>query len=180
MNTFFTADTHFGHANIIKYCNRPFKNINEMDETLIENWNSKISKHDNVYHLGDFAFREPETVLKYIDRLNGNIFLIKGNHDRINHQIKDKFVWVRDMSEIKVNGINITLCHFAMKVWNKSHHGAWHLYGHSHGTLPDDINSLSIDVGVDANNFMPLNFEDIKIRMGNKNFKPIDHHGSKD
>ena len=180
MNTFFTADTHFGHGNIIKYCNRPFKNSFEMDEMIIENWNNKIQKHDNVYHLGDFAFREPETILKYIDRLNGNIFLIKGNHDRINGDIKNKFVWVRDLAEIKVNDQNITLCHYAMKVWNKSHHGSWHLYGHSHGTLPDDLYSRSYDVGMDANNFTPLSFEEIKKIMDAKIFKPIDHHGGRD
>jgi calcineurin-like phosphoesterase family protein len=67
-----------------------------------------------------------------------------------------------------------------MKVWNKSHHGAWHLYGHSHGSLPDDINSLSFDVGVDSHDYKPISYEEVKRIMKKKIFKPLDHHGKGD
>jgi len=76
------ADTHFNHGNIIKYCNRPFKDANEMDETLIANWNSVVGKDDTVYHLGDFALAKTEQLQGYIRSLNGNIILLLGNHDR--------------------------------------------------------------------------------------------------
>jgi len=79
LNIFFTSDTHFGHKNILKYCNRPFVNVEEMDEVMIERWNGRIGKNDSVYHLGDFSFSSnPKT---YFERLNGKKILIIGNHD---------------------------------------------------------------------------------------------------
>ncbi len=72
---------------------------------------------------------------------------------------------------------DIVMLHYSMRVWNKSHHGSWHLYGHSHGTLPDDPNSLSIDVGVDCHNYQPISYDEIKSIMSKKEFKPVDHHG---
>ena len=79
---FFIADTHFGHANIVKYCGRPFPNSDEMDETIIRNWNAVVSKDDTVYHLGDFSLVKKNRIPEYIDALNGKIILIRGNHDR--------------------------------------------------------------------------------------------------
>ncbi|MFK5004710.1 hypothetical protein ACI4AP_29375, partial [Klebsiella pneumoniae] len=70
----------------------------------------------------------------------------------------------------------IVLCHYAMEVWNKSHHQAWHLYGHSHGSLPDNPNAKKFDVGVDCHNYTPLSYQDVKNIMARKNFKPFDHH----
>lgn len=206
MNTWFTSDTHFGHANIIKYCSRPFiqdgdlnyrddwrttqianARANEMDEVLIKNWNSKIGLKDTVYHLGDFAFCEAWLISKYLDRLHfKNMYFLWGNHDRSMETYFKKgkygpaFKIIGDLAEIKVNGQNIVLCHYAMRVWNKSHHGSWHLYGHSHGTLPDDPNALSMDVGVDTNSYFPYSFEDVAQRMAKKTFKPVDHHGKTD
>lgn len=72
----------------------------------------------------------------------------------------------------------IVLCHYAMRVWDASHHGAWHLYGHSHGSLPDDRHALSWDVGVDNNNLLPLSVDEIAKIMATKTFRPIDHHGA--
>jgi calcineurin-like phosphoesterase family protein len=179
MKYYFTSDTHFSHANIIKYCNRPFKNTVEMNDTIINNWNAVVSPDDIVYHLGDFTFGKEDYMLtSVLKRLNGYIILIKGNHDRLAWKNRDKFYASSDSyREIEVNGQEITLCHYAMRVWNKSHRGAWHLYGHSHGTLPDDPNSLSFDCGVDCHNYKPLSFDEVAAIMAKKTFKPIDHHG---
>lgn len=177
---FFTADTHFDHKNIIRYCNRPFQSVKEMNESIIDNWNTTIGKNDFVYHLGDFAFADAQRQEQIARSLNGSIHLIRGNHDR---QIPKCFQSVTYLNEIRVEDPDsphgkqvIVLCHYAMRVWNKSHYGAWHLYGHSHGTLENDPNSLSIDVGVDTNNFKPYSYDDVKVAMFQKNFKPIDHH----
>lgn len=156
--TWFTGDTHFGHTNIIKYANRPFSTVEEMDEVLIENWNKKVGIHDVVYHLGDFSMKDPGL---YIKRLHGKIILILGNHDYkrikpLRRYIND----IREMSTIQVGGEDITLCHYAMRVWNKSHFNTWHLYGHSHGKLPPVGKSL--DVGVDVMNYAPVNLETLK------------------
>jgi len=178
MKTFFTADTHFGHENIIKYCNRPFKDSVEMNEAIISNWNNIVGKDDLVYHLGDFCFGKNEHDFnQYFTRLNGFIVFVKGNHDKVAWANRSKFYAAHNTyHETEINGKLIVLCHYSMKVWNCSHHGAWHLYGHSHGTLPDDPNSLSFDCGVDCHNFTPLEFKQVEAIMGKKTFKPIDHH----
>jgi calcineurin-like phosphoesterase family protein len=177
-NIWFTSDTHFGHYNIIKYCNRPFKDTVEMNETIIRNWNNVVKETDFVYHLGDFAYGKDVTNFDmYFNRLNGFIVLIEGNHDQLASMNKHKFYSYKKMHEIRYNDQDVILCHYAMRIWNKSHHGAWHLYGHSHGTLPDDIHALSFDVGVDCHNFTPISFERVKEIMDKKKYETIDHHG---
>ncbi len=180
MAIFFSADLHFKHENVIKYCNRPYANANEMDEELIKNWNSVVKPQDIVYVVGDVIFakdvKDAENIFR---RLNGSKILIAGNHDK--KMLKDPrfvalFQSVHDLLEISINKQHIVLCHYAMKVWNKSHYGAWQLYGHSHGSLPDDPHSLSIDVGVDCHNYTPISFDQVAEIMSKKQYKPIDHH----
>jgi calcineurin-like phosphoesterase family protein len=154
-----------------------------MDEALIRNWNSVVGPDDLVYHLGDILFgRDERDFDRVLNRLNGRIILIKGNHDRMTMQFRNKFLEYHHsgMLETKIEGQQVTLCHYAMRVWNKSHRGAFHLYGHSHGTLPDDPNSLSFDVGVDCHNYTPITWEKVKQIMAKKTFKPVDHHGDSD
>ena len=190
-----TSDTHFRHANIIKYCKRPFASVEEMDQKLLENINAKVKKNDTLYHLGDFAKSD---VAYFRNRINcDNIILILGNHDRIPYT-SPLFRAVKDMHVIKttIDGEpkDIVLCHYALKVWNKSHYGAWHLYGHSHGDLPDDETALAFDAGVDCHNYSPINLADIKAIMDKKKWedprikwekkgtlwKPFDHHRPKE
>lgn len=188
--TFFSSDHHFGHANVIKYADRPFKDVSEMDSQMIERHNSVVSKSDIVYFVGDFAFySDPEKIIKILNKMNGEKHFIAGNHDR--GLFKDeniikcfqtfsrapiKEIYVPDAS-VRGGKQSITLCHYAMRVWNKSHHGAFHLYGHSHGSLPEDPNSLSFDIGVDAWNYYPVSYEEVKEEMSKKTWKAIDHHG---
>lgn len=157
--TFFTSDLHFSHGNIIKYCNRPFKDITQMDETMIANWNAVVRPQDTVWVLGDFAFGEHA---KFLRRLNGSKYLVRGNHDK-RPSMKDGWAGIYDLKELKIEGQYIVLCHYAMRVFNKSHHGAIQLFGHSHGKLPG--NSQQLDVGVDAWNFFPVTLEQIKERL---------------
>lgn len=158
---FFTSDTHFGHANIIKYCNRPFKSVEEMDETLISNWNSVATKRDTVFHLGDFCMRNFEI---YKQRLNGNVWLIQGNHDQqMLRWAKQNGYTIPQRLTIKRNGISITLSHFAMRVWPKSHFNHWHLFGHSHGCL--EPQGKSFDVGVDSWGYRPVSLEQVNEAM---------------
>lgn len=188
MNYWFTADTHFGHTNIIKYCNRPFKDVVEMNETIISNWNNFVKKGDLVYHLGDFCFGRNDLEFDmYFKRLNGLIIFIKGNHDKLAWKNRDKFYAFSDSyREIEIQGQEITLNHYAQIVWNKKHHNAWCLCGHSHYNLGAttkhgiEIGKI-LDVGVDGNNFTPYNFEEIKLIMNNKPTFPTinqlnDHH----
>ncbi|WP_106791164.1 metallophosphoesterase family protein [Aquimarina sp. Aq78] len=176
---FFTSDHHFGHSNIIKFSNRPFQSIEEMNEVLIDKWNEKIRKNDHVYHLGDVGLINPKKLEKILSRLNGKIYLIKGNHEKSAESCKDRFEWIKDYYELIVNDADfekgnqlLVLFHYGMRVWNASHWGTYHLYGHSHGTLPDNPNSLSFDIGVDCHNFYPLSYSDVKSIMLSKTWKP--------
>lgn len=178
MKTFFTADTHFNHSNIIKYCNRPFANKDEMNVEMIKRWNSKVGPYDHVWHVGDFSFsRDGDDGI--LDQLHGVKHLILGNHDNERTISTRNWNSVSHYHELKINGQMIVLFHYAMRVWDKSHFGSWQLYGHSHGSLPDDPKALSIDVGVDCHNFYPLEFEEIKPIMAKKDFTPIDRNDRK-
>ncbi|WP_109438655.1 metallophosphoesterase family protein [Aquimarina sp. AU119] len=176
---FFTSDHHFGHANIIKFSNRPFTHVEEMNEVLIEKWNKKVGKKDQVYHLGDIGLTNPKNLEKILEKLNGRIYLIKGNHEKSGEACKERFEWIKDYYELTVQDTDfergkqlLVLFHYGLRVWNASHHGTYHLYGHSHGTLPDNPNSLSLDIGVDCHNFCPLSYDEVKVIMKTKKWKP--------
>jgi len=179
MTVWFTADTHFGHRNILIHSNRPWSCVEDMDEALIARWNDRVKRGDHVWHLGDFTWYPPRTT-EYLARLNGEVHLIMGNHDRPGAVKNAGFVTVESLRRIKVEEQDIVLCHYAMRVWQKSHYGAWMLYGHSHGTLPDNPDALSIDVGVDTRNYAPISFEEVREIMKGKRFVPVDHHGEED
>ena len=186
MRRFFTSDTHFFHKNIIRLSNRPFADVKEMHDTIVNNWNRVVLPEDEVYHIGDFSFGSRKQTHEILDRLMGKVHLVYGNHDQVvrkNKELQDRFVWCKEIHELKIPDENahrgeqkIVLCHYAMRVWNKSHHGAWHLYGHSHGSLPEDPNALSFDVGVDPNGFKLVDLDDVAARMKLKKFVPVDHH----
>jgi calcineurin-like phosphoesterase family protein len=159
---YFVSDTHFHHRNIIRYSNRPFDSVEEMNEALIVNWNSRVKPTDTVYHLGDVGFCNVEKLDRIIARLNGRIHLTPGNHDKPAKRIT-RWASVEHYREITIDRQLIVLLHYGMRVWNRSHHGSIQLYGHSHGNLPG--NSQSCDVGVDCWNYFPVNLEEIKARL---------------
>ncbi len=177
---FFTSDPHFSHFNVIKYCNRPFASVEEMDAKLIADWNKVVTKNDDVYVTGDFCMMGVKSILEVMDilnQLNGTIHLVFGNHDHknmwyaIEKLMAGKVVILGDMAEIKVEGQHIVLCHYSLRTWNRSHYKSWHLFGHSHNTL--EGTGLSMDCGVDAKyanlyNWAPWSFEEISAVMENK------------
>lgn len=113
MKTWFTSDTHFGHQNIIKYCNRPFKDVDHMNEVLIKNWNSIVDPDDTIYHLGDFAMGPKDRWPSYIKRLNGMKLLVRGNHDQDEQKMKDLgFTYVFDNMIVPYKNFDIYLSHF--------------------------------------------------------------------
>jgi calcineurin-like phosphoesterase family protein len=176
-NIFITSDEHYGHKNILIYCKRPFANVDEMRETLIERHNKKVPNNRNVLtiHVGDMFWNtlsvgEAATI---IGRLHGRHAFIFGNHDELIEQHKNEFIeffdWIR--GENKASGTHIlhfnkhelTLCHYSMTVWSKSHKGSWHVFGHSHGELK--TKGKSFDIGVDSHNFEPWSLEEIEAEM---------------
>lgn len=214
MTDFFTADTHFGHANILKYSNRPFLNEAEhaayhraltigdpatrektirsipvcrdsaerMSRALIDNINEMVSASDTLYHLGDFCFGNVEDWRRYRQQIRcERIILCLGNHDKERHIPKECFEQIHPHGaavEIESDGQHFVLNHYAMRVWNRSHHGVMHLYGHSHGSLADDPSSLSMDVGVDTHAYRPYSLREVLDVMKGKTYRPVDHHGS--
>lgn len=147
---YFTSDEHYGHKNIVRYCNRPFKTVEEMDAEIIKRHNEIVTENDTTYHLGDFTFKDHE---HYVKQLNGAHIFIKGNHDR--------FFIKHNLLDITIKGQPITLCHYPMVVWNRSHYNSWHLFGHVHNSKEFDVGK-KYNVGVDANDFYPVSFDTIK------------------
>ena len=128
---FYTADLHIGHENSLRFDERPFASVEEMSRSIIENWNSVVGAEDDVYVLGDFAWKndQGDEVLR---KLNGNKFLILGNHDRPTDYMRKGFVWIKDYAEIVDNGTRVVLCHYPIAHWKNADRGAVHLYGHIH------------------------------------------------
>ncbi len=157
---FVTSDTHFGHANIIRYCTRPFASVEAMDRELVDRWNAKVPKNATIYHLGDFSFhKDPDRTLEILYSLNGDIHLIAGNHDNWwekNGCARDKWRRVvncfatidQGIAEHKLGKQLVVLCHYPIESWNGKFHGSWHLHGHSHGKATPMAGRL--DVGVDG------------------------------
>lgn len=183
-NVFFTSDTHFGHDRIIDFCKRPFNSVAEMDEAIINNWNSVVKPTDYVFHLGDFCFKGSQYWDKILNQLNGHKFLVLGNHD-IKH-IRDgamfKFDWVSQQAYITVGGRTVYLNHFPFLCFGGSYRSkenmVYALHGHTHltpNTLSGkDIERLGMcfpsqyDVGVDANNFTPISFAEVDAKIQNQ------------
>ena len=135
------------------------------------NFLSKVRSGDTVYFLGDLAWRDTIAELAFQNMPKKlTIHYIMGNHDKKYRKIIDKYCSsVSDLKTIKIEDQTIVLSHYAMRTWDKSHHGSWNFYGHSHGKLPPNKNQY--DVGVDANNFYPISFPQVKdkIAKGNGN-----------
>ncbi len=177
MTTFFTSDTHFGHANIIKHCKRPFISPFEMDSVIIQRWNKVVKPADTVYHLGDFAVwygdYDPHIPFR---QLNGEKHLVFGNHD---HEPVRKLGWVSveqylelpstldpNMRADKAFLPRLVLFHFPISSWHQKGKGAFHLHGHCHGGHPQTVGRR--DVGVDCQNFTPISRQAISERIQNE------------
>jgi calcineurin-like phosphoesterase family protein len=132
IRSFFTADTHFSHKKVIEYDYLTFVSVEEMNETIVSNWNSKIAPDDYVYHLGDVGFGKD--IGEWVNRLNGHKFLIRGNHDRGKTGFwKKYFEWVQDDHFWVGDGYGFYLRHRRIHEWVGKNRFIYHLHGHSHG-----------------------------------------------
>ena len=183
--TWFTADTHFGHGNIIKHCQRPFlsdaeenlalesasgnwkvsaETVRRHDQHLIDTINSLVQPNDTLWIIGDFCWGDLENAERYRQSIRcRDVGLVWGNHD--SRSIASLFEKTIDQGMVKISGQNIWLNHYPMRSWNKSFHGSWHLYGHVHGRLMREDSEqpwmLVRDVGVDACGFRPVEFDEV-------------------
>ena len=180
-NIFFTADTHFGHERLLTLgAGRPFACAEEMTEALIERWNARVRRSDRIYHLGDFSFLPQSDTATVIDRLNGQLHVIQGNHDRTldSGHIQRRLASYQQYKELRIGTQRLVLFHFPVLSWHHAHRGSWHLHGHCHGTLPEDPAIPRMDVGVDCTGFAPISFEEVAERLSGREWTPVDHHRS--
>lgn len=205
-NIWFTSDTHYHHKNIVRGTTswigegeihgisrtRDFDTLEEHDEVLISNFNNLIKENDEVWHLGDWSFGGHEQIKIFRDRLKcKNINLIFGNHDQhiepIDSPYRKLFNSVQYVKEFylkidctlsnKYGKLGIFLSHYSHQVWNGSHHGNIHLFGHSHGSLKGI--GRSMDVGVDTNNLYPYHLDEVLFFLKDIPVNFVDHHNSK-
>ena len=170
---YFTSDTHFNHANIIKFCARPFASVEEMNTVLIQNWNSRVTNDDEIYILGDFSYKGSSAdVNRLLSRLNGKKYLIRGNHDTfIDNEDFDKtaFEWIKDYYLLNYQKTKIVLFHYPIFEWDGYFNSSIHLYGHVHncGKHIEQVKRLTamdkraINVGVDVNDYFPVSIQTV-------------------
>jgi calcineurin-like phosphoesterase family protein len=197
MTIFYISDTHFDHKGIIKHAHRPFKDVSEMNETMIRNWNSRATNDDIIRHLGDFCWHDSDSEY-FIKQLNGHIEFYEGNHD----SSKTKKLFANNIQHnlmlyrvVDDGPYRIVLFHYPILDWDQRFHGSYHFYGHVHSTLEDlkdhealddiavaydafsekearnyplrDFNRRAFDVGVECLDYYPRTAEEIITR----NFK---------
>jgi len=174
-NLFLTSDEHLGHFNIIRYCSRPFKTLEEMNETIINNHNERVKKDDTIIINGDFCFRNslngkqgegsPIHSKNYIERLNGRLIFVKGNHD--GHNSLDTKI---EKLVLTIGGIHINVCHNPKNaiVQDEQYYYPLNLIGHIHEKwvtqeiFKNNKYSLLLNVGVDVHKFRPISFDEVK------------------
>jgi len=171
---YFTSDLHLGHANVIRFCGRPFADADEMNAALIANWNAKVTNADRVYIIGDLMFRfagDPETVLR---QLRGKKHLILGNHDKSwtrRADLSRHFESVEHYAIIALGEGSVTLCHYPMMSFGSK----WHVHGHIHNNKPEPYWSLlktmdnALNASVEVNNYEPVTFKELL--ENNRRFK---------
>lgn len=178
MTYWFTSDFHLGQRKILEYDQRPFDTIEDHDLTIIENMNMVVKPDDHVYYLGDFSMQLSTGKLEeYLGKLNGKWFFILGNHDhnKIRRLYEKYGTLLGRLHTFKhPSGQTIELSHFSLRTWSRHHRGSYHLYGHSHGSLPPL--GRSMDVGVNTNGYFPYSYEDIVDIMEPITPHVVDHH----
>ena len=178
---YFVSDTHFGHDNILRFCKRPFSNIEEMDRTLIENWNKKVPEDGLVFHLGDFAWGGYPFWKKIREQLNGEIILIKGNHDMKNctpTAEKELFKYSTWQMYIQIEGRKVVLNHYPFLCYAGTYRDpkglVFQCYGHCHSgnnqtglDIPRLVHIFptQYDVGVDNNNYEPISWKELNEKI---------------
>ena len=173
---YFISDPHFGHENILKMCRRPFENVEEMNEAMIDAWNQRVTGNDTVFILGDLFYRcpDPEPILQ---RLKGKKRLIIGNHDSSwmdKVDLSRYFVSVDPFLEITDGMRAITLCHYPLLTW-KHKLRTYMVHGHIHNDTTSDFFPLLVarervlNAGVEVNGYRPVTFEELQ--KNNQAFK---------
>lgn len=170
------SDTHFGHAGIIEYCKRPYGSVEEMNESLVNRWNSAVAPGDTIFLLGDFGFGRLPPLQAIFEKLAGHKHLVRGNHDERNPKVL-RLPWesVSDLVTLREEGVRAVACHYPLETWKSAHRGYLMLHGHSHGSLKRVI-PHRFDVGCDVY-YHPQKLSFLATVAETQVYNPQDHHG---
>lgn len=180
----YTSDTHLFHNSPYIFENRGYNDIDEMHQGISSIWNTYVAPDDRVFIVGDIALpksAQVDELNEILKSLNGNKFLVKGNHDgdKLLKKIGHNFTWIKDRYIHKEkDGDSIQrlfLDHYPVLTWDRAHYGTWQLHGHCHGSLTSEL-STRLDVGWDVWG-RPISFQDIKEAMKDRKYVVVDHHG---
>jgi calcineurin-like phosphoesterase family protein len=193
-NLWFTSDLHLGHKNVIKFCDRPFADVKEMSEKIIENWNNIVNDDDIVFILGDvFWFNDSQTIKKILNRLKGIIYIIPGNHDDFSsyHRVVDdpRFILCNDVVQVFLETednrydkkiTELWLSHYPMMTWPHRNLGAINLFGHIHSKIDKTegvdqdlpLHYNQCDVGCDYWDYKPVMFDILLEKIKSKHKCP--------
>lgn len=180
MRIYFTSDLHLGHKNVIAHDNRPFATIEEHDQHILSQL-ADLRIGDDLWVLGDVAFTRPSLAAFFDATAHLKVHLIRGNHDdKLAWRCRSRFASSEEATYVSMpvwgtfalETVNIYLSHYAHRVWRNSHHGSYHLFGHSHGALPGL--GRSMDVGVNVNHYKPVALDDVIAKLSG--YAPTDHH----
>lgn len=169
---YYTADLHFGHRNVISMDGRPFNTVEEMNKTLIDNWNSRVTNKDDVYIIGDIAFRSETDVMDILKGLKGRKHLILGNHDKPIEKVwknnRDKVLQLEDVYDIRTvtdtvegRNVQVVMCHYPIVEWPYYFRDSYHVYGHIHNNKNRAYEVMkgeprALNAGCMINNYMPV------------------------
>jgi calcineurin-like phosphoesterase family protein len=194
-----TSDPHYNHKNLVRGVTnwrtkdgkvpvgstRDFDTLDQMNDTLVNNINSKVGQDDTLIMLGDIAFGGFENIKIFLDRLIcKNIHLVLGNHDHHirndRENIREMFLSVSDYLQVRINGANFVMTHYPFESWNGLNKGVIHLHGHTHlGQKVKFGNGKKLDIGMDGNNLYPYSLTEIVHMMDKRDIVPEmdgDHH----
>ena len=165
----YISDLHFGHKNVIGFDHRPFADVDEMDHVLMELWNGRVSKDDEVYIIGDFCYRSGKSPDWYLRQLKGHKHLIIGNHDKATVECENAHKYLESMekmSHITDGDKEICLCHYPLAEWYKSRHGSWHIYGHIHCSKDETYEFMrtrerALNAGACINHYTPASVNEL-------------------
>jgi calcineurin-like phosphoesterase family protein len=181
MTVYLVSDTHLDHSNIIKYCDRPFNDVSHMNRSLINNWNQKVSSNDKVFFVGDLAMSNPSKAVNFYKQLNGNIIMIRGNHDQKLDIDKAPFNIVESLF-FKYKGYDFYISHYPknyQEVTDRNDNReepfysnppedfeGWNIHGHVHNNDIKNFpflnqNDKTVNVGVDVINYKPVDISRI-------------------
>ena len=165
----YISDLHFGHRNVIGFDHRPFADVEDMDRVMIQLWNSRVSKDDEVYIVGDLCYRSEKTPDWYLRQLKGHKHLIIGNHDLDTIQCENAHKYLESIDQvlhISDHDKQIILCHYPMAEWYKSRHGSWLIYGHIHNSRDEVYEFMksrdnALNAAACINNYTPASINEL-------------------